>query len=70
MNKKELIRRLNRLARSNGLDFYLKGGTKHEKWVFGGTVLMIPRHVVVEKRTARGILAKAEQVVKQIGGRK
>lgn len=62
MKKKDLLKHLKGLSRSNDVTFeMLRQGANHELWVFNGQRLTIPRHNEINELTAKGIIGEAEQ---------
>jgi hypothetical protein len=62
MKKRDLMLKLQEIAKANQLDFYEDGGAKHEKWLLGGAPLAIPRHKEVDEYTARRIIKQANGI--------
>ncbi|MEY2849042.1 MAG: hypothetical protein RI885_1709 [Actinomycetota bacterium] len=56
MKKKELEKAIAELARSKSVDWIFIGGTKHDKFLFNGVVIMIPRHREIGEMLSRSIL--------------
>lgn len=57
MKQSELLRRLARAARVAGTTFaFVRHGSKHDVYTYGGEVVYIPRHPEINELTARGIL--------------
>lgn len=67
MKKSELQRRIAKLARDHDVEWQLVGGTKHEKYLFNGVVIMIPRHAEIGEILARKILKDCENSVSDRG---
>jgi mRNA interferase HicA len=64
VKKKDLMRHLNGLSKTNGVPFeMLRQGANHELWVFNGHRLTIPRHTEINELTAKGIIGDAEQTL-------
>ena len=64
MKKHDLMRRLNAIARTGGMDLQmLREGRNHEIWTIGDERLVIPRHRRINDITARSIIAEAERMV-------
>ena len=60
MRRGSLIRRINRIARTQGVKpIYTEGGS-HTHVAVGGRRITIPRHNEVNENTARGILRYLE----------
>jgi hypothetical protein len=62
MKKRDLMLKLQEIAKANQLDFYEIDGTNHEKWILGGARFMIPRHKEIDEFTARGIIKNANRI--------
>ncbi len=56
MKKRDLEKAIAELAKSNGVDWTFVGGTKHDKFLFNGVVIMIPRHREIGEMLSRSIL--------------
>lgn len=66
MKRRTLLAALSHVARSAGLSFQLvRHGGKHDVYVCGDLIVVIPRHRDINERTARGILAEVEQYVRR-----
>jgi hypothetical protein len=56
VKKRDLEAQIATLARSHGVECVLVGGTKHDKYRFNGTVILIPRHREIGETLAAKIL--------------
>jgi hypothetical protein len=63
MKKRDLARRMSRLAREYGLEITIKHGGNHDKWYVGGDAVPIPHHSEIKENTAKGILRTWEEMV-------
>jgi hypothetical protein len=60
VNRVELIRRISRTAKQQGVSFASTGvGGRHELFMLGTTKIPIPRHTEIGKRTTEDILLSA-----------
>lgn len=65
MRHDELIRRIRKAARTNGLTLEqvaTSGRGKHEKWTCGGIQVIVPRGTIND-RTAEAIMKHLEQAL-------
>lgn len=67
MKKADLEKRLARLAKENQVEWRYIGGTKHDKFRFGETILVIPRHREIAEPVAAKLLRQARQQVEEKG---
>ncbi len=65
MKKQQLRKTLNKMAKEHNVDFDTGSGTKHDKWVFNGQKLIIPRHNEINELPARGIIEAAESTLEE-----
>lgn len=56
MKRRDLLRKLQAMARAEGLTLRLTEGGRHTQAVIGERVSYIPRHREINEYTARGIL--------------
>jgi len=63
MKKAELEKRIAKLAKTNGVEWVAVGGSKHEKHLFNGVVIMIPRHNEIGEMLAKKILKDCEKAL-------
>jgi hypothetical protein len=63
MKKADLEKQIAKLAKANDADWIYAGGTKHDKWLLNGVVIMIPRHREIGEMLARKILKDCEQAL-------
>lgn len=61
MKKRDVIRRIRRLARQHDTEALLVRQGKHEIWECGGFTFPIPRHNEIAERTAVAILDRLQQ---------
>lgn len=59
MSKGTDMKRRDLVARLEAADFRSDGGTKHEKFIKGSIVIMVPRHREIPEGTAKSILKQA-----------
>ena len=64
MKRKELERRIHRLALDNGLEDIWAEGGNHSKVTVGNAQTTVPRHGEINELTARGILRYIERNMK------
>ena len=63
MRKRDLIRRLRRIAKAAELDMeFVREGASHELWRIGDERIVVPRHREINERTATAIIKKVEEV--------
>lgn len=63
MKRREVIKRISKQAKADGVDFDLKReGGSHSVYDLGGCMIPIPRHNEINEMTARGIFIEAEEV--------
>jgi hypothetical protein len=61
VNRVELIRRISRAAKQQGVLFASTGaGTRHELFMLGTTKIPIPRHAEIGRRTTEDILHECQ----------
>lgn len=63
MKKRDLETILATLAKNAGLEFKSIGGTKHDKFLLGTSVILVPRHREINELTAKAIIKQAEKIV-------
>jgi hypothetical protein len=63
MRKRDLERRMRKLAKEYGVAAYSTEGGSHTKWHAGSEAMPVPRHSEVNERTARGILENWEIIL-------
>jgi len=64
MKKRDLERTIHGLARKRGTTFVRVGGTRHDKYLLNGRVIMIPRHNEIGEMLAKEILKQCEKALK------
>ena len=64
MKRKELEKRIHRLAKGNGLEDVWTGGGDHSKVTVGNAQTTVPRRGEVNELTAKGILRYIERNMK------
>ena len=65
MKKADLEKRIKTLAKSHGAEWLYLGGTKHDKYILNGTVIMIPRHREVGEALSAKILKDCNKALDQ-----
>ncbi|MEV4470633.1 hypothetical protein [Nonomuraea sp. NPDC049504] len=66
MRKRDLERRMRRLAREYGVSVRSTEGGSHTKWHAGSEAMPVPRHSEVNERTAKGILENWEVILAEV----
>lgn len=57
MKRRDLLKRLDRAAKTKGVSFTLvREGASHTIYEFGGRHVPVPRHTEINEHTAQGIL--------------
>lgn len=69
MKKRDLERRMAKLAKEYAVEVTVKQGGNHEKWFAGSEAMPIPRHNEVKENTARGILRLWESILAEVAKR-
>lgn len=64
MKRKELAKRIHRMAKANGLEDIWEEGGNHSKVTVGKAKTTVPRHGEVNELTANGILNYIERNMK------
>ncbi len=67
MKKRDLELRIKKIALDSGSTFYFVGGTKHDKYLVNGKMILIPRHREINELTAKGILDQARKYAEEGG---
>ncbi|MFB4306976.1 hypothetical protein [Actinomadura sp. GTD37] len=70
MKHADLIRTLRQLAKDRDLDFKAGGGSKHEKWLAGEAMAIVPRHKEIGEHLARRIIKDFEEDLEDLNGEK
>ncbi|HET8779624.1 MAG TPA: type II toxin-antitoxin system HicA family toxin [Agromyces sp.] len=65
MKKVDLEKRIAKLAKERGATWVRQGGSKHEKWLLNGVVIMVPRHREIGEMLARKIMQDCERALEQ-----
>jgi mRNA interferase HicA len=60
MKRRDLLKRINQIARTNGLAVTITEGGSHTKVTVGDKTTTVPRHAEINELTARGILRYLE----------
>jgi hypothetical protein len=63
MKKRDLERRMSRLAKDYDIEITTKHGGNHDKWYIGSDAVPIPRHNEIKENTAKGILRTWEEML-------
>jgi hypothetical protein len=63
MKKRDLERRMSRLAKEYGIEITTKHGGNHDKWYINSDAVPIPRHNEIKENTAKGILRTWEEML-------
>ncbi|MEU6738941.1 hypothetical protein [Streptosporangium sandarakinum] len=66
MKKRDLERRMRRLAKEYGVAVHSSEGGGHTKWHAGSEAMPVPRHTEVNERTAKGILENWESILVEV----
>jgi hypothetical protein len=66
MRKRDLERRMRKLAQEYGVPVHSAEGGSHTKWHAGSEAMPVPRHAEVNERTAKGILENWESILVEV----
>ncbi|TMR35403.1 hypothetical protein ETD85_14065 [Nonomuraea zeae] len=66
MRKRDLERRMRKLAKEYGVSVRSTEGGNHTKWHAGSEAMPVPRHSEVNERTAKGILEDWESILAEV----
>lgn len=60
MKRRDLEKKVRRIAKDHGVEVSEGEGGEHSKWTIGRNHISIPRHSEIAEFTARGIIRDAE----------
>lgn len=66
MKRRDLIKRIDRMAKDSGLDWASKPGKQtgpHEDFFLAGRKIPVPRHAEIGEMLARAIIKQAQAVI-------
>lgn len=59
MKRRDIVKKLKRLAKEHSLPYYEKEGGNHTKCYIGEAHVTLPRHKEINELTAQGIIKEA-----------
>jgi len=60
MKRRELMKRLAKIAKAQGLEMLVSEGANHTKVIIGDRLDVVPRHNEINEMTAKSIIRKLE----------